>query len=159
MALALYFSWDIYLLDITTAFLNASLDTKVYIKLPKRTDEIIDRFLALKGLKHKDIGDKKIVLHLLKSLYGLKQSLYEWNTNINGKLIELGFCKCEADENLYILMFENGCFLLLYVDVLLVGPLKGIENVKQMIFLLYKIRDLELAILFLDVEIDRWPDR
>jgi reverse transcriptase-like protein len=68
------------------------------------------------------------------------------------KLRNLGFRQCEADENLYIPTFENGCFLLLYVDdILLVGPIDGIINAKKMVMPLYKMRDL-------GVEIDRLPD-
>jgi Reverse transcriptase (RNA-dependent DNA polymerase) len=99
------------------------------------------------------------VLRLLKSLYGLKQSPHEWYKDIDGKLRNLGFRQCEADENLYIPTFDNGCFLLLYVDdILLVGPIQGIINVKSLIMPLYKMRDLGESSMFLGIEIERFPD-
>jgi hypothetical protein len=55
-------------------------------------------------------------------------------------------------------MFENGCFLLLHVDdILLVGPKQGIAHVKSMIFMLYKMKDMGRASLYLGVEITHLP--
>jgi hypothetical protein len=83
----------------------------------------------------------------------------EWNKDIDDKLKKLGFRQCEADSNLYIPTFKNGCFLLLYVDdILLIGPSDGIENVKRMLKQLYKMKDLGPASLFLGIEIERLPD-
>ena len=159
IALAAFFKWDIHQLDISTAFLNAKLDTEVYMEIPEGMENEVNDFLSAQGLTHDDLGNRKIVLRLLKSLYGLKQSPHEWYKDIDGKLQNLGFRKCEADENLYIPTFENGSFLLLYVDdILLVGPIDGIVNVKKLIMPLYKMRDLGEATFFLGVEINRLPD-
>ena len=77
-----------------------------------------------------DYHGLKSVLRLHKSLYSLKQSLREWNRDIDSKLRKIGFRQSEADSSLYIPTFENGCFILLYVDdMLLVGPTEGILNV------------------------------
>jgi hypothetical protein len=99
----------------------------------------------------------------LRSIYGLKQSPHEWNKDIDAKLKELGFRCCEADPNLYIPTFEKGCFLLLYVDdILLVGLSDGISNVKRMIMPLYKMKDLGPAIYYLGIDIStitRWTDQ
>jgi Reverse transcriptase (RNA-dependent DNA polymerase) len=120
---------------------------------------MIKEFLKSNNLKQEDLGNRKVVLRLRKSLYGLKQSPHEWNKDIDGKLKKLGFRQSEADSNLYISTFKNGCFLLLYVDdILLVGPSDGIRNVKSMIMSLYDMKDLGQATLFLGVEIERMPD-
>ena len=157
VALAAYFGWDMYQLDIITAFLNADLDSEVYMEIPLGMEALVKAFLISKGLNpDSDLGENRPVLRLRKSLYGLKQSPLEWNKDIDRKLKKLGFRQCEADPSLYIPTFENGCFLLLYVDdILLVGPTEGINNVKQMIGPLYKFKDLGPARLFLGIEIER----
>jgi hypothetical protein len=159
VALTAYFDWDMHQLDIETAFLNADLDSEVYMEIPLGMEALVRAFLISKGLNpDSDLGERP-VLRLWKSLYGLKQSPLEWNKDIDGKLKKLGFRQCEADPSLYIPTFENGCFLLLYVDdILLVGPIEGIENVKQMVKPLYKVKDLGPARLFLGIEIERLPD-
>ena len=160
IALTAYFGWDIHQLDVETAFLNADLDTEVYMKIPQGMEELIHKWLQSQGLNpNGDLGGRKPVLRLRKSLYGLKQSPREWNKDIDSKLKELGFRQCDADPNLYIPTFENGCFLLLYVDdILLVGTPDSIVNVKNMIKPLYKMKDCGLATLFLGIRIERLPD-
>src|SRR5436190_13692167 len=157
VALAAYFGWDMHQLDIITAFLNADLDSEVYMEIPLGMEALVRAFLILKDLNpDSDLGENRPVLQLRKSLYGLKQSPLEWNKDIDRKLKKLCFRQCKADPSLYIPTFENGCFLLLYVDdILLVGPTEGINNVKQIIRLLYKFKDLGPARLFLKIKIER----
>src|SRR5436190_11897723 len=157
LALAAYFGWDVHQMDVETAFLNADLDTEVYMKIPGGMDDYIKAFLQSKDLDSN--GNHGQVLRLRKSLYGLKQSPREWNRDIDTKLRKLGYRQSEADPNLYIPTFKNGCFILLYVDdMLLVGPTDGILNVKQMILSLYKMKDLGPAALFLGIQIERLLD-
>ena len=159
IALASFFGWDVHQLDICTAFLNAKLEAEVFMEVPEGMEYHTDKFLTSKGLTHDTLGDNKVVLRLLKSLYGLKQSSHEWNKDIDKKLKTLGFQQCDADPNLYIPTFKDGCFLLLYVDdILLVGPSHGIRTVKNMIMPLYKMRDLGPATLYLGIEINRLSD-
>ena len=158
IALAAHFKWEIHQLDISTAFLNANLDAEVYMQVPEGMEDIIKKFLASKGLTPENCNNQ-VALRLLKSIYGLKQSPHEWNKDIDTKLKGLGFRCCEADPNLYIPTFENGCFLLLYVDdILLLGPSDGISNVKRMIMPLYKMKDLGPAIYYLGIDIQRLPN-
>ena len=107
-----------------------------------------------------DLGGRKPVLRLRKSLYaGLKQSPREWNKDIDSKPKDLGFRYCDTDPNLYIPTFENGCFLLLYVDdILLVGTPDSIANVKNMIKPLYKIKDCGPATQFLGIRVEILPN-
>ena len=79
-------------LDIITVFLNADLDSEVYIKISLKMEALIRAFLILKGLNpDSDLSDRRPILRLQKSLYRLKQSPLEWNKNINYKLKKLGF--------------------------------------------------------------------
>jgi reverse transcriptase-like protein len=88
IALAPFFRWDIHQLDISTAFLNAKLDTEVYMEIPEGMEDHVNKFLSAQGLTHDNLGNKKVVLRLLKSLYGLKQSPHEWYKDIDGKTQE-----------------------------------------------------------------------
>jgi len=66
--------------------------------------------------------EKGKVWTLKKSLYGLKQSAYEWNKEIKSTLINIGLIKSNNDQCLYF-KETNGCIsgaLLLYVDDILV---------------------------------------
>ena len=74
IALAAYFGWDIHQLDIDTAFLNAKLDTKVYMKIPPGMEDLIREFLESQHLNLNDLDEREPVLQLLKLLYSLKQS-------------------------------------------------------------------------------------
>ena len=50
VALAAYFGWDMHQLDIIIAFLNADLDSEVYMKIPLEMKSLIRVFLILKEL-------------------------------------------------------------------------------------------------------------
>ena len=66
-------------MDAVTAFLNNSIDNKVYIEL-------------LPGWKEKSIiYDKEHMYKLLKALYGLKQVPHLWQAKLAKALKELGF--------------------------------------------------------------------
>jgi Reverse transcriptase (RNA-dependent DNA polymerase) len=78
-----------------------------------------------KGFTRGTLGDRILSLRQLESLYGLKQSPFEWYKDIDAKLRKLGFRHCDTDRNLYIPTFEHGCFLL-YVDECSLVPSKGL---------------------------------
>ncbi|CAA7268122.1 unnamed protein product [Cyclocybe aegerita] len=57
------------------------------------------------------------VLHLRKSLYGLKQAAHQWNKKLHAALVEMGFKRIEADCSVYI--YSNGVVKIIvpiYVD-------------------------------------------
>ncbi|KAG6446041.1 hypothetical protein O3G_MSEX004231 [Manduca sexta] len=60
-------NWEIRQLDIPTAFLNGTLDSEVYIKIPEGVN----------------IYNKEKVLKLQKALYGLKEAPKCWNETLN----------------------------------------------------------------------------
>ena len=88
-------------LDVTTAYLNADIDHDIYMEQPQG-------FIS---------GDDNRVCHLLKSLYGLKQSARLWNNTIHDYLTTLGFKRNAADMCLYQRKDSRGSiFLLIWVD-------------------------------------------
>jgi hypothetical protein len=92
--------------DFTTAYLNAPLKEDIYIELPL-------------GYKQQMEGD--IVLKLMKSLYGLKQSGRNWREMINGWMKDYGFAQSLKDPCLYVLKHAHGRLIVgIYVDDLII---------------------------------------
>ena len=134
-------------------FLNADLNTEIYMKMSDEMNNHVEEFLQLKNLNSVNYCSSKLVLQFCKFLYDLKQFSCEWNKNIDIKLKKLDFCQSEADSSLYILTFDS-CFILLYMNnMLLVKLTERILKIKQMIYFLYKIKDLNSAALFLSIQI------
>ena len=63
------------------------------------------------------------MLKLLKALYGIKQAPHEWNENINGYLLEIGFVRCYKDTCLYVKVSVNGHLIMigLFVDDMVIS--------------------------------------
>ena len=50
LALAIYFNWDVHSMNVEIVFLNADLDTEIYIKILGGMNDYIKIFLQLKDL-------------------------------------------------------------------------------------------------------------
>ena len=61
--------WVIEMVDVEAAFLNALVDTDVYIEMPDRLSEYLDK-------SDKSVGDS--VIKLKRAQYGLVQSPRLW---------------------------------------------------------------------------------
>ena len=71
--------------DVTTAFLNSSIDEEIFMKQPEGYND----------------GSGRVCL-LRRSLYGLKQAPRCWNRCIADVLKEIGFRQSDADACLFI---------------------------------------------------------
>ena len=92
-------------MDVTTAFLNGTLEEEVYMKQPEG--------FATKGKEH-------LVCKLKKSIYGLKQSPRCWNVELDDHLCDIGFTQSTSDPCIYT--SEGGSVLLaVYVDDVLLA--------------------------------------
>jgi hypothetical protein len=131
--LAAQYDWEIKQFDFETAFLNAELKEKIYMKPPE------GYVPTLKG--------KNVVLLLKKSLYGLKQASREWWLMIDKFLRELGYTTSPHDECIYFRVVENSrIFVSVYVDDLLAFYPIALESHwlsdKEKFSLNFKIKDL-----------------
>ncbi|CAI7916801.1 unnamed protein product [Closterium sp. NIES-54] len=88
-------------LDMKNAFLQSKLDRVLYMYQPDYFNDGIGR-----------------VCKLLKSLYGLKQSLLLWYLALDAVLTGANWQKSQADEALYFKVGDDGvaCWVLVYVD-------------------------------------------
>jgi hypothetical protein len=102
IAIAVLLGYKIHQMDVTTAFLNATLTEENYVHQP-------EGFVDPEKLNH--------VCHLHKSLYGLKQALLEWNCMINSHLHVHGFQPTTADPCVYTkLEGKDVTFIAIYID-------------------------------------------
>jgi len=108
LSIAAYFDYEIWQMDVKTAFLNGNLTEDVYMMQP---EGFVDPTNAGKICK------------LQKSIYGLKQASQSWNIRFDEVVKGFGFIKNEEEACVYKKESESYvAFLILYVDdILLIG--------------------------------------
>ena len=76
LAIAAYYDYEIWQMDVKTAFLNGDIDEELYMIQPK-------------GFV--DPKDANKVCKLQRSIYGLKQASRSWNLRFDEVIKEFGF--------------------------------------------------------------------
>ena len=136
---------DVCQLDVTTAFLNGTIDEDMYMEIPEGDDNRDE----LKVTK---------VCKLKKSLYGLKISPKRWNIKFTEIALRIVLIN-DPDEPCLFRWREGDRFimLLLYVDeILLAGNDKEkMQEVKTRLMKEFKMKYLGEPKLFLAIEIER----
>ena len=114
IALAAYHRWILYHMDVSTAFLNGSLDKPIYMIPPPR--------FFPSHMSH-------LVYKVSKSLYELKQSPKQWYSRIDYDLLNWGLTHTNVDSNMYFQHRNNHVIILiLYVDdCILLGPITQVS--------------------------------
>eukprot|EP00873_Tetraselmis_striata_P010327 jgi/Tetstr1/430591/TSEL_020388.t1 len=95
----------VFKVDVDTAFLYAPVEEEIYMRPPP-------------GYEQYDARGRPMVLRLLKSLYGLKQSPRNWHNTLHNFLVRYGFQQLKSDPGAYI-YWQGGqliCILVVYVD-------------------------------------------
>ena len=126
LAIAAYFDYEIWQMDVKTAFLNGNLTEDVYMMQP---EGFVDPTNAGKICK------------LQKSIYGLKQASRSWNIHFDEVVKGFGFIKNEEEACVY--KKESGssvAFLILYVDdILLIGNnIPMLESIKTSLKIVFR---------------------
>ena len=108
LAVAAYFDYEIWQMNVKTAFLNGYLEEDIYMEQPL-------------GFTSSDTDHK--VCKLQRSIYGLKQASRSWNTHFNDVIKMFGFIKNEEEPCVFKRVSGSAVvFLILYVDdILLIG--------------------------------------
>ena len=86
MALSVQHGLQLHQMDVTTAFLNGTLEDEVFIRQSQGY-----------GVK----GKEQLLCRLKKSIYGLKQSPRCWNIALDSHLKEMGFSQSQDDPCIY----------------------------------------------------------
>ena len=142
LALAAYFDYEIWQMDVRTAFLNGELDEEVYMMQPEGFTSI----------------DESKVCRLHKSIYGLKQASRSWNKRFDKCIKTYGFVKNGEESCVY--KWTNGStvvFLVLYVDdILLIGnDIPALQGIKVWLLSQFSMKDLGEASYILGMKIYR----
>ena len=119
LTIAVYYDYEIWKMDVKTAFLNRNLLEDVYMKQP-------EGFV--------DPKNPNKVCKLQRSVYGLKQASPSWNLHFDEKVKEFGFLKNEDEPCVYKKASRSiVVFLILYVDDILLirNDIPTLLNVKQ----------------------------
>ncbi|KAA5655462.1 hypothetical protein F3G60_34455, partial [Pseudomonas aeruginosa] len=99
-ALSVKFHFEIFHLDVVTAFLNGFLTENVYMYAPPSLN-----------------CPSNCVLKLKKAVYGLKQSARAWNTRINHNKIDMDYEKSVSEQCLYSKKRKNEQIIIaIFVD-------------------------------------------
>ena len=95
--------WIMEQYDINSAYLQSELSDEVYMEQP-------EGFVKS--------GSERLVCHLKRSIYGLKQSARRWNEKFDHVIKSKGMKRCKADACVYHITFQDGCRarIVLYVD-------------------------------------------
>ncbi|KAI2505738.1 GAG-pre-integrase domain [Fragilaria crotonensis] len=142
LAMALYYmgyfdDWVTDMIDVEAAFLNALLDTDVFIEMPEGLREL----LLSQGVT---LGD--VIIKLLRAQYGLVQSPRLWMELFSKILVSIGLKQCKTDPCLFCLFDKNGKLLAIVVvycdDCLITGRAKSVAEIKAGISKQVKIEDL-----------------
>ncbi len=107
-------------IDFVLAFPQADLEVLFYMES------------ALEFDSSDNESQKFYVLHLNKSLYGLKQAGYNWFAKLSNGLQDCGFVSSSVDPCIF---FGKGCIVLTYVDncIIVADSMNWIEELVQLL--------------------------
>ncbi|GJV16497.1 retrotransposon protein, putative, ty1-copia subclass [Tanacetum coccineum] len=143
IAIAAYYDYEIWQMDVKTAFLNGYLNEEVYMEQPE-------------GFVNPKYPNR--VCKLKHSIYGLKQASRQWNKHFDDEIKKFGFSQ-NADEPCVYLKASgsNVTFLILYVDDILImgNSIPMLQDVKSYLGRCFAMKDLGEAAYILGIKIYR----
>jgi transposase InsO family protein len=132
--------------DVNLAYLNAVLKEQIYVDYPY-------------GFEDEAPGQACL---LQRSLYGLKQSAYNWYLTLGNLLIKRGFQRSAADPCLYTLRTNQGvAFIFVYVDDMLIAASSEdlLNRCKRYVSAQWSITDLGPVSHYLGLKIEHDRER
>ncbi|KAL0430737.1 UNVERIFIED_CONTAM: Retrovirus-related Pol polyprotein from transposon TNT 1-94 [Sesamum radiatum] len=119
LAIAAWYDYEIWQMDVKTAFLNGFVEEEIFMDQPEGFTTI---------------GEEQKVCRLQRSIYGLKQASRSWNTRFDEVIRGYNFIKNDYDPRVYKKISGSWvAYLVLYVDdVLLIGnDVKMLGDIKH----------------------------
>ncbi|KAJ1027904.1 hypothetical protein NDA13_003359 [Ustilago tritici] len=141
LALAVQNNWEVHALDITMAYLNSMLKEAIFMKSPEVSG-------VAPGQVYK----------VVKGLYGLKQSGWEWNLEFDKSLQHIGFYQVECAPCIYTKGHgKDLVIVVIYVNNTLVIALRleAVLEFKKQIGQKWKMEDSSEVSHFLGIKISR----
>src|SRR5512140_1053385 len=143
LAIAAYYDYEIWQMDVKTAFLNGYLKEELYMMQP---EGFVDPKNANKVCK------------LQRSIYGLVQSYRSWNIRFDEMIKVFGFTQTYGEACVYKKVSGSSvAFLILYVDdILLMGnDIELLDSIKAYLNKSFSMKDLGEAAYILGIKIYR----
>nr|GEW43615.1 putative retrotransposon protein [Tanacetum cinerariifolium] len=136
-AIAAYYDYEIWQIDVKTAFLNGNLNEEVYMEQPK-------------GFVNQKYPYQ--VCKLKRFIFGLKQASRQWNKQFDDEIKKFGFTQNHDEPCVYLKASgSNIAFLILYVDDILImgNNIPMLQSVKSYLGICFAMKDLgEAAYIF-----------
>nr|GEU85155.1 hypothetical protein [Tanacetum cinerariifolium] len=131
IAIAAYYDYEIWQMNVKTSFLNGYLNKEVYME------------------KHEGFVNLKYpnwVCKLKRFIYGLKQASRQWNKLFDDEIKKFGFTQNRDEPCVYLKASgSNITFLILYVDDILImgNNIPMLQSVKSYLGRCFAMKDLE----------------
>ncbi|GJV63152.1 retrotransposon protein, putative, ty1-copia subclass [Tanacetum coccineum] len=143
IAIAAFYDYEIWKMDVKTSFLNGYLYEEVYMEQPK-------------GFVNPKYPNR--VCKLKRSIYGLKQASRQWNKCFDNEKKKFGFTQNRDEPCEYLKASgSNVTFLILYVDDILImgNNIPMLQDVKSYLGRCFAMKDLGEAAYILGIKIYR----
>nr|GFB23176.1 retrotransposon protein, putative, Ty1-copia subclass [Tanacetum cinerariifolium] len=143
IAITTYYDYEIWQMDVKTAFLNGRLDEDIYMEQPEG---------------YVDPKYPNRVCKLQRSIYGLKQASRQWNKRFDEEIKKLGFIQNRDEPCVYRkASWSDVVFLILYVDDILImgNNIPRLKEVKDYLGKCFSMKDLGEAAYILGIKIYR----
>ncbi|GJU74650.1 retrotransposon protein, putative, ty1-copia subclass [Tanacetum coccineum] len=143
LAIAAFYDYEIWQMDVKTTFLNGHLSEDVYVVKP---DGFVDP-------KHPNKVRK-----LQRSIYGLNQASRSWNKRFDVEIKKIGFTQNPDEPCVYLKASgSNVAFLILFVDdiLLMENNITMLKEVKSWLCKCFSMKDLGEAVYILKIKIIR----
>ena len=143
LAIAAFYDYEIWQMDVKTTFLNGFLEEELYMMQP-------EGFVDPKGANK--------VCKLQRSIYGLVQASRSWNKCFDSVIKAYGFIQTFGEACIYKKVSGSSvAFLILYVDdILLIGnDIEFLVSIKAYLNKCFSMKDLGEAAYILGIKIYR----
>nr|GFB64985.1 hypothetical protein [Tanacetum cinerariifolium] len=143
IAIAAYYDYEIWQMDVKTTFLNGRLDEDIYMEQPKG---------------YFDPEYPNGVCKLQMAIYGLKQASRQWNKRFDEEIKRFGFIQNRDEPCVYRKASGSDVvFLILYVnDILIMGNnILRLKEVKDYLGKYFSVENLGEAAYILGIKIYR----
>ncbi|KAL0463005.1 UNVERIFIED_CONTAM: Retrovirus-related Pol polyprotein from transposon TNT 1-94 [Sesamum latifolium] len=143
LAIAAWYDYEIWQMDVKTAFLNGFVEEEIYMDQP-------EGFTV--------VEEEQKVSRLQRSIYGLKQAFRSWNTHFDEVIRGYDFIKNDYDSCIYKKISGSSvAYLMLYVDdILHIGnDVKMLGDIKAWLSTQFSMKDMGEASYILGIKIYR----
>nr|GEU40983.1 hypothetical protein [Tanacetum cinerariifolium] len=143
ISIVAFYDYEIWQMDVKTAFLNGYLDEYIYMVKPEGSV---------------DPNYPRKVCRLQRSIYGLKQASRSWNKRFDEEIKRFGFTQILDEPCVYQKYSRsNVTFLILYVDDIIImrNHIPSLQSVKDYLGKCFAMKDLGKTTFILEIKIYR----